>query len=73
MKLKTEDGQEVKIGDRVYNYYDMKPGVIEGPVREMPDPWFDVKHDDGTVSILNGQRICSMEYAVRRGFPGAEL
>lgn len=70
--FRTEDGVDVKIGDRVYNYYDMEPGVIESFAGNMPDPWFDVRHDDGKVSVLNGQRICSMGYAVRRGFPGAK-
>ena len=70
--IRTEDGVEVSEGDRVYNYYDMKPGVIvEGTVRLMPDAWFDVRHDDGTTSVLNGERICSLEYAKRRGFKDA--
>lgn len=67
----TEDGKVVHIGDRVYNYYDMKPGVIEGPIRMAPDPWFEVRHDDGSSSLLNGQRICSIGYAKTRGFPDA--
>lgn len=70
-EYRTEDGVTVKDGDRVYDYYSMKPGVIERFVGDMPDPWFDVRHDDGTVNVLNGQRICSMEFARRRGFKGA--
>lgn len=69
--ITTEDGVKVGIGDRVYNYYDMKPGVIEGPIRYMPDAWFEVRDDNGKASILNGQRICSIEYAKRKGWPGA--
>ena len=67
----TEDGVTVRVGDRVYNYYDMKPGRIDRFVGYMPDAWFDVAHDDGTVSVLNGQRICSLEFAQRRGFRDA--
>ena len=67
----TEDGVELKTGDRAYNYYDMKPGRIGRDAGSLPDPWFDFDHDDGTVSMLNGQRICSLEYAVRRGFKNA--
>jgi hypothetical protein len=29
VKIVTEDGVEVKVGDRVFNYYDGKWGVIE--------------------------------------------
>ena len=72
MTIKTEDGVIVNPGDRVYNYYDMKPGVIrEGSVMQAPDPWFNVDHDDGTTSLLNGQRICTIEFAKRRGFKDA--
>jgi len=70
--IRTEDGKDVSVGDRVYNYYDMKPGTIEGPVRMMPDPWFDVRHDDGSLSVLNGQRICTMAFARSRGFRDAD-
>jgi hypothetical protein len=73
MEYTTEDGVVVKEGDRVYNYYDMKPGFIVPNTTTMaPDPWFYVQHDDGTRSVLNGQRICSVEYAKKRGFKGAE-
>lgn len=71
--IRTEDGKDVKEGDRVYNYYDMKPGVIvPGTVRMMPDAWFNVEHDNGKRAILNGERICTLEYARKRGFPNAE-
>ena len=70
--FKTEDGVRVSYGDRVYNYYDMKAGVIvEGSMTMAPDPWFDVKHDDGSIAVLNGPRICSIEWAKRKGWPGA--
>jgi hypothetical protein len=67
----TEDGVQVGVGDTVYNYYEMKKGVIERYAGGYPDPWFDVRHEDGTSSVLNGQRICSIEYARKRGFKGA--
>jgi len=69
MTYRTEDGVEVKVGDRAYDYYSMKPGTIERHAGNLPDPWFDFRHDDGTLTVLNGQRICSMRYAERRGFP----
>lgn len=70
--VKTEDGATLKEGERAYNYYDMKPGKI-GRLSSMvsdPNPWFDFEHDDGTVSLLNGQRICTIGYARQRGFKG---
>jgi hypothetical protein len=71
-KIVTEDGVTVNEGDRVYNYYDMKPCVIvPNTIRMMPDAWFDTEDDNGKVSVLNGQRICTIEYAKRRGFKGA--
>lgn len=70
--ITTEDGVVVHEGDRVYNYYDMKPGVIvPNSITMAPDAWFDVQHDDGTRTLLNGARICSIEYARKRGFKGA--
>jgi len=72
VQIRTEDGVTVGENDRVYNYYDMKPGYIKpNSIRMMPDPWFDVVHDDGTTSVLNGERICSLQYAKRRGFKDA--
>jgi hypothetical protein len=67
--IHTEDGATVHNGDRVYNYYDMEPGVI---VTEPDDQgWFYVRHDKGGQALLNGQRICTVKAAQRRGFPGA--
>jgi hypothetical protein len=65
----TEDGVELKEGDRAYNYYDMKPGKIGRA--SFSEGWFDFEHDDGTIQLLNGQRICSVEFAKRRGFRNA--
>lgn len=70
-RIRTEDGVYVNEGDRVFNYYDMKPGRIEPGTGIMaPDLWFTVKHDDGTQALLNGQRICSIKYANVRGWLG---
>jgi len=61
----------VGLGDRVFNYYDMRIGNI---VSE-PDTdggfagWFDFQADDrpGT-TILNGERICTLAHARRMGW-----
>lgn len=81
--IRTEDDQIVSAGDLVYDYYDMEPGfIVEGSLDKMPsrregqpvpfdakrDIWFTVRTDSGQ-HILNGERICSVSYAVRRGFP----
>lgn len=68
LTYQTEDGVEVRAGDRAYNYYDMQPGVIG---RDNGNGWFDFQQDDGRIKTLNGERVCSLEYAKRRGFPGA--
>jgi hypothetical protein len=70
--ITTEDGKQLTEGDRAYNYYDMKPGYIKpNSITMLPDAWFDFIHDDGTRAMLNGARICSIEYAKRRGFRDA--
>lgn len=81
IEIMTEDDTIVKHGDRVYNYYDMVPGTIElrpSDVSNIPDDpnikvdiWFEFKPDGGGVTILNGQRICSMDFARSRGFRSA--
>jgi hypothetical protein len=67
----TEDGVDVREGDRVYNYYDMVPGTIGRPAFD--GEWFEFHSEDPHKSggILNGQRICTMAFAKTRGFPGA--
>ena len=72
-RIITEDGATVQVGDRAYNYYDMKPGRIAklSSAFADPDPWFDFEHDDGTISLLNGARICTIEFARKRGFRNA--
>lgn len=70
--IKTEDGVVVNEGDRIYDYYSMEPGVIvPNTIRMMPDAWFDVEKDDGSRTLLNGQRICTLTYAQRKGWPNA--
>jgi hypothetical protein len=72
MPTYTDDGGTVHHeGDRAYNYYSMKPGVI-GEGSGTFDGWFDFHHDDGTRVTLNGQRICTLAHAKRMGWPNAE-
>lgn len=73
--ITTKDGVLVGKGDRVYNYYDYWPGTI---VSEPDDQgWFFVRPDQGIThtgrnqALLNGERICSIDYARRRGFRDA--
>lgn len=66
---KLECGAIATAGDRVYNYYDMRPGVIEDEAGW--DGWFRFRNDDGTTSILDGSRCCSLAFASRRGFRDA--
>ena len=37
------------------------------PVEQWSNYWFDFIEDDGHVTILDGSRICSVEYAKRHG------
>ena len=67
IKIKTEDGKELREGDRAFNYYDRKVGYIAS-IDDGPDPWFDFIHDDATYASLNGSRICSIEFATKKGW-----
>jgi hypothetical protein len=67
MAIVTEDGRTLTPGDRAYNYYDRKWGYIH-PDEIEPDGWFYFVHDDGTSALLNGERICSADYATARGW-----
>jgi hypothetical protein len=84
MRVRTEDGVEVGIGDLCYDYYTMKPGAIErfdddervdvyhsSLMQGSTFPWFRFRHTDGTCTYLNGQRICSRERALIERFPNA--
>lgn len=78
--VRTEDGVEVAEGDTVFDYYSMAVGVvgkIEGErtdefhsseMQGSTNPWFDVIHEDGKHQLLNGQRICSVDAAKRKGW-----
>jgi hypothetical protein len=81
VEIMTEDDVIVHHGDRVYNYYDMQPGTIrvrqydvekitaETNIRQ--DIWFEfIFESTGGTTILNGQRICTISFAQRRGFRG---
>ena len=57
--IKTADRRNVHEGDRVYNYYDCKWGVI-GKIDSYAQSgvhWFDFVADDGSRSTLDGSRI----------------
>lgn len=75
MEYTTEDGVVLKEGDRAYNYYDMVPGKIGRHIAAFSDgDWFEFERDEGVgggTDILNGQRICSEEYAWKRDFRNA--
>jgi hypothetical protein len=50
------DGEHVVEGARVFNYYDRKWGhIVKGSMDD--SGWFRVQHEDGTVKVLNGERI----------------
>ena len=68
--ITTEDGVDLVEGDRAFNYYDMQPGTIGrlDPYTQQGDQWFDFDHDDGTCAYLNGSRICTLEFAQRKGW-----
>jgi hypothetical protein len=81
VEILTEDDVIVGHESRVYNYYDMVPGTIrirqydvdkitsETNIRR--DIWFEfIREDNGQTTILNGERICTIEFAKRRGFRG---
>jgi glyoxylase-like metal-dependent hydrolase (beta-lactamase superfamily II) len=61
----TEDRKVLFTGDAAFDYYGMKPGVI-GKLDN--NGWFDFDHDDGTKTYLDGSRICSMEFAAKKGW-----
>lgn len=64
--IRTEDGKKVAAGSRVFNYYDMKAGIISSPIDK--EGWFDVTHDDGSTALLNGERICTIPFARMKGW-----
>jgi hypothetical protein len=63
----TEDGQVVEVGDKVFNYYDMK----EVTILEEPDHegWFATRcESEQFTRSLNGERICTLEFATKKGW-----
>ena len=65
MKIISEDKVEFQEGDRVFNYYDMQVGTI---VFIEHDGWFKFHQDDGSETELNGERICSLDFATKKGW-----
>ena len=61
----TEDGEQVATGELVFNYYDRKLGTIGD---DAGDGWFDHVDDEGRRTMLNGERICTVAFAVARGW-----
>jgi len=50
-----------------------QPDTMKGqnsstPVGEWNNYWFEFIHDEGGSTSLDGSRICSIEYATRRGW-----
>ena len=81
--LHLECGTEVphRVGTPVFNYYDMKPGVITRVATYPNAPtmpvhsrdggaswWVTVTHDDGTGALLDQSRMCSLDHARQRGW-----
>lgn len=62
----SPDRQQVSTGDRVFNYYDMEAGTIGEDAGQ--DGWFTFHADGGKRTLLNGERICSLAYAARKGW-----
>ena len=58
--LTTEDNRTpIKLGDRLFNYYDGKWGIVGEEAAS--DGWFRFDHDDGTYAILNGVRVSTVD------------
>jgi hypothetical protein len=75
----TEDGVTVYEGEAVYDYYGMEPVIIGEScgTGEHFDGWFHAQlFNKPTMrsrsGMLNGARICTMEFAAKRDFPGAK-
>lgn len=83
----SEDGVKLYDGDRVYNYYDMWPGTLRIDPRDQQEMservhldarwraeqvWCKVEREGGGGSaLLNGSRLCSVEFAKDNGWPNA--
>lgn len=65
-RITLEDGYTAMVGDKVYNYYDMREVTI---VRIDTDGWADCRRDDGAgMDMLNGARMCSLTTATNKGW-----
>lgn len=65
MKITLADGTEATTGDRVFNYYDRFPVTLT----TYDDGWYDTLKDDGSRGpMLNGERLCSLVFAERKGW-----
>jgi hypothetical protein len=56
----TANGEEVKVGDRVFNYYDREWGYISESPSGWPD-WFEFTADSGRRCLLNGERVATLD------------
>jgi hypothetical protein len=61
----TEDHVELVEGDQAYDYYDFNLGTIHDIDAS---GWFDLVTEDGRRLYRNGQRVCSVAFAQRRGW-----
>src|SRR4029453_15254381 len=59
--MKAADGTTFQPGDRMFNYYDRKPGTVGADGSR--DGWFTFEHEDGTSALLNGERVGSIAHA----------
>ena len=70
----TDNKIDVYEGDMVYDYYGMEPVIIGLPCG---DGWFTTRSVDNPnvrskSGMLNGARICTIEFAAKCDFPGAK-
>lgn len=56
MEIRTEDGQTVKEGERVFDFYNGRWGVIV-PGSVDAEGWFTLEADTGQRTSLNGERV----------------
>lgn len=68
--ITLEDGTVANEGDTVWNYYDMVPAYI---ISIGSDGWcdtecYDAEKDLTTHPMLDGSRMCSMEFAIKKGW-----
>ena len=66
MKVTSCDNKEFTVGDQVFNYYDMRLGTITSEPEN--DGWFYFTDTDNFKKFLNGERICSIETATKKGW-----